>query len=137
MAAHPSILDYFSSFWTSNNANVSMLDVVPEFSLNSFFEFLKNVQLGRFPLFCLLIHSSVSFSLILIPFGVFFKTNFYWSMVALQCCVSFRCAANWINYIHSIFLATPVTTWGDPSFPRCAACRIYLSSQTRDQTHIT
>ena len=59
----------FSSFWTSNNANVSMLDVVPEFSLNSFFEFLKNVQLGRFPLFCLLIHSSVSSNL----FFLFFK----------------------------------------------------------------
>ena len=29
-----------------------------------------------------------------------FLKNFYWSIVDLQCCVSFRCSAKWISYIY-------------------------------------
>ena len=36
-----------------------------------------------------------------------FIFKFYWSIVDLQCCISFRCAAKWISYaytyIHSFF----------------------------------
>ena len=40
--------------------------------------------------------------------GVFFFFNFYWSIVALQCCVGFYCAAKCISYTYtyiSSFLA--------------------------------
>ena len=29
----------------------------------------------------------------------FLKINFYWSIVALQCCISFYCTAEWISHI--------------------------------------
>ena len=37
-----------------------------------------------------------------------FIKNFYWIIVDLQCCVSFRCTAKWLSYtntqIHSLFI---------------------------------
>ena len=43
---------------------------------------------------------------------IFFKVNFYWSVVALQCGVSFCCAAKWIShadtYICSILDFLPI-----------------------------
>ena len=38
---------------------------------------------------------------------------------------------------HFIFWPRPSVHGGYPSFPCCVACGIYLSSQTRDQTHIS
>ena len=41
-----------------------------------------------------------------------FFFNFYWSIVDLQCCVSFRCTAKWIiytyAYIHSFLDSFPI-----------------------------
>ena len=39
-----------------------------------------------------------------------FFFNFYWSIVDLQCCVSFSCTAKWINYtyIHSFLDSFPI-----------------------------
>ena len=36
-----------------------------------------------------------------LTFSTFFKINFYWSIVSLQCCVSFYCTAKWISSIIS------------------------------------
>ena len=70
---------------------------------------------------------------------------FSWHIANLQCCVSFRSTARWFYYIyilsqilfHFIFWPRPSVHGGYPSFPCCVACGIYLSSQTRDQTHIS
>ena len=46
----------------------------------------------------------------------FFLINFYWCMVALQCCVSFYCITKWISHTHTYmpsvldFLPIQVTT---------------------------
>ena len=43
---------------------------------------------------------------------IFFFFNFYWSIVDLQCCVSFWCTAKWISYtytyIHSFLRSFPI-----------------------------
>ena len=45
-------------------------------------------------------------------FLFFFFYNSYWSVVDLQCCVSFRCTAKWISYtytyIHSFLDSFPI-----------------------------
>ena len=46
--------------------------------------------------------------------GVLFSFfNFYWSIVDLQCCVSFRCTAKWVTYtntyIHSFLDSFPIS----------------------------
>ena len=33
--------------------------------------------------------------------GFFLKINFYWSIVALQCCASFYCIAKWISFTYT------------------------------------
>ena len=33
-----------------------------------------------------------------LSFFLSFKNNFYWDIVDLQCCVSFRCIAKWISF---------------------------------------
>ena len=40
-----------------------------------------------------------------LSFLMFFFLNCYWSIVALQCCVSFYCAAKWINYPYTYILS--------------------------------
>ena len=46
------------------------------------------------------------------PLSLFFLINFYWSIVDLQCCVSFSCTAKWISYtytyIHCFLDAFPI-----------------------------
>ena len=34
-------------------------------------------------------------------FYEFFKINFYWSIFALQCCVSFYYTAKWVSYTYT------------------------------------
>ena len=34
---------------------------------------------------------------------LFLLSNFYWSIVALQCCVSFYCIAKWISHTYTYF----------------------------------
>ena len=45
-------------------------------------------------------------------FNVCILINFYWSIVDLPCCVSFRCTAKWISYtyryIHSFLDSIPI-----------------------------
>ena len=53
----------------------------------------------------LVINSSRKYYVLI--FVLFFNYIFYWSIVDLQCCVSFRCTAKWISYtytyIHSFY----------------------------------
>ena len=76
---------------------LSML-IFEYFFLKTYFEPITNVQNS-----C----KSSTESFFFFAFLPFFKKNFYWSIVDLQCCVSFRCTAKWINYtytyIHSFF----------------------------------
>ena len=40
-------------------------------------------------------------SCLYITFTYLFIFNFYWTVVDLQCCVSFRCTAKWIGYAYT------------------------------------
>ena len=37
--------------------------------------------------------------------------NFYWSTVALQCCVSFYCSAKWLSRMYTYIQASQVAQW--------------------------
>jgi len=40
-----------------------------------------------------------------------FKTNFYWCVVALQCCVRFCCAVKWISCVYACIDLCIVPSW--------------------------
>ena len=78
---------YFVHFFTVKNFNTIslMLINIPTFSVN-------NINISKHFISVILLHV-----IILVPF----LKNFYWSIVDLQCCVSFRCTAKWMSYTYT------------------------------------
>ena len=53
------------------------------------------------PCYCLSISVSHLMTVLLSFLHFLFFFNFYWHIVALQCCVSFYCTAKWISYTYT------------------------------------
>ena len=69
----------------------------------------------------------------------FLKMNFYWSIVALQCCVSFCYAANWSSYVpacsivsdsfHGLQPTRLLCPWDFPGRNTGGGCHFLLQNQ--------
>ena len=87
--------------WIQNRTQILSIEL--EFSEWSLHEIELNVQ----PLSCPVLHTLSAVALYQLKIGgcmstcvwffFFFKINFYWNIVDLQCCVSFRYTGKWVN----------------------------------------